>query len=223
MKPPPPTRVPSGSGGDLRPKSKRRDPMKRISILFGCLLIAVGVLALAQDKPMAANTADSTASTDTMSKTVTGRVISSSAYALAVQTDDGTRLNLVLNSTTIKPAILKEGDRVTVVYRGLDAGGFEALTVTSVTDSGTATTATAAPLTNTGAPGTNGQTGESRSTAVGTTGSYYAPGNPPQPPNPDSTTTTGTMAETHPMTTTQDATAETTTTTPAPGTTSTLD
>ncbi len=40
-------------------------------------------------------------------------------------------------------------------------------------------------LTNVGAPGTGGQTGESRTSTVGTTGGYHAPGNPALPSKAD--------------------------------------
>ena len=66
---------------------------------------------------------------DAMNKTVSGHIISSSAFDLAIQTDAGSRLNLVLDSSTSKPAILAAGDQVTVVYRTLDNGGFQAIQV----------------------------------------------------------------------------------------------
>ncbi len=147
--------------------------MKRISILLSCLLLAIGGTALAQGGTH---------------KSVAGRVISSSAYALAIQTDADVRLNLVLNSTTSKPAILTDGDRVAVVYRDLDAGGYEAISVTAEAEAKEPATAAGTPtrtLTNVGTPGTGGQTGESRTSTVGTTGGYHAPGNPAQPTKAD--------------------------------------
>lgn len=154
--------------------------MKRISNLFFALVLTLSTAALAQD---------------TMNKTVSGRVISSSAFELVVQTDAGSRLNLVLDSTTSKPAILAEGDQVTVVYKPLDTGGYQAIQVLE------GTSATAAPnaagttrtLTNTAPTGTAGQTGESRTTVVGTTGGYQAPAHPAQPSDPDRTLTTKPM------------------------------
>ncbi len=147
--------------------------MKRITHLFLCLVLAFGAAALAQD---------------TMNKTVSGRVISSSAFELVIQTDAGTRLNLVLDSATTKPAVLTAGDQVTVVYHPLDTGGFQAVQVLE----GTQATAPAKPaepttrtLTNTGTPGTAGQTGDSRTSVVGTTGGYQAPAKPAQPSDPD--------------------------------------
>ncbi len=131
--------------------------MKRIPILLFSLLLAVGV-AQAQD-----------------TQTAMGRVISSSAYNLVVQTDSNMRLDLVMNSGTDKPANLKEGDRVSVTYRALDTGGYEALAVAE------GSSLTPRTPTNVGAPGTNGQTGESRTTVVGTTGNYQSPANPRQP------------------------------------------
>lgn len=171
--------------------------MKRISNLFLCLVLAFGAAALAQD---------------TMNKTVSGRVISSSAFELVIQTDAGTRLNLVLDSATSKPAVLTAGDQVTVVYHPLDTGGFHAVQVLE----GTQAAAPAKPagtttrtLTNTGTPGTAGQTGESRTTVVGTTGGYQAPAPPAQPNDPDRSmdhsmdhsmdSTTGASTSTAPM------------------------
>ncbi|MEP7008829.1 MAG: hypothetical protein ABJC13_00750 [Acidobacteriota bacterium] len=176
--------------------------MKRISNLFLCLVLAVGAAAYAQE---------------TMNKTVSGRVISSSAFDLVVQTDAGTRLNLVMDSATSKPAIVSEGDQVTVVYHALDTGGFQAVQVVEGTEAaapakpGGTTTRT---LTNTGTPGTNGQTGESRSTVVGTTGGYQAPAKPMQPNDPNramETTTDSTMGTTAaaPMNDTMDKSADT--------------
>ncbi|HXU33224.1 MAG TPA: hypothetical protein VN851_21870, partial [Thermoanaerobaculia bacterium] len=164
--------------------------MKRISNLFLCLVLAVGAAAYAQE---------------TMNKTVSGRVISSSAFDLAIQTDAGTRLNLVLDSATTKPAVLAVGDQVTVVYHALDTGGFQAVQViegTQGTEPAKPAGTTTRTLTNTGTPGTNGQTGESRTTVVGTTGGYQAPARPAQPNDPDhsmdSTNSMGTTAAAEP-------------------------
>src|SRR6185295_19388949 len=150
-------------GAGSSPTSKKEAPVKRISNLFLCLVLAVGAAAYAQE---------------TMNKTVSGRVISSSAFDLAIQTDAGTRLNLVLDSATTKPAVLAVGDQVTVVYHALDTGGFQAVQViegTQGTEPAKPAGTTTRTLTNTGTPGTNGQTGESRTTVVGTTGGYQAP------------------------------------------------
>lgn len=156
--------------------------MKRISHLFLALVLAVSTAALAQDA---------------MNKTVSGRVISSSAFELVLQTDTGTRLNLVLDSTTSKPAILSEGDQVTVVYKSLDTGGFQAIQVlegTSTTEAPKAAGTTTRTLTNTAPPGTAGQTGDSRTSVVGTTGGYHAPARPAQPSDPNQTLDTKTTA-----------------------------
>lgn len=175
--------------------------MKRISNLFLCLMLAVGAAAYAQE---------------TMNKTVTGRVLSSSAFDLAIQTDAGTRLNLVMDSETSKPSILNVGDQVTVVYRAIDTGGFQAVQVlegTQATDSAKPAGTTTRTLTNVGTPGTAGQTGDSRTTVVGTTGGYQAPARPTQPNDPsrsmDSMDKTGSTAgtATAPMNDTMDHSA----------------
>lgn len=147
--------------------------MKRISNLFFALVLVASTAALAQDS---------------MNKTMTGRVISSSAFELVVQNDAGTRMNLVLDSTTSKPAILEAGDPVTVVYKSIDTGGYQAIQViegTSATEAPKAGGSTTRTLTNTSAPGTNGQTGDSRTTVIGTTGGFQAPAKPGQPNDPD--------------------------------------
>jgi LPXTG-motif cell wall-anchored protein len=163
--------------------------LNRISNLFLCLVLTLSTAAFAQD---AAN------------KSVSGRVISSSAFELVLQTDAGTRLNLVVDSATSKPAILSEGDQVTVVYRPLDAGGFQAVQVLEGTEK-TAPAEAGTPnrtLTNTATPGTMGQTGTSRTTVVGTTGNYNSPASPPQPSKPmESTPDTSTTPETTTATT----------------------
>ncbi len=154
--------------------------MKRISNFFLALVLAVSTAAVAQD----------------MNKSVSGRVISSSAFELVMQTDAGARLNLVLDSTTSKPAILSEGDQVTVVYKPLDTGGFQAIQVlegTSATAAPKAAGTTTRTLTNTSPPGTNGQTGESRTTVIGTTGGFQAPAKPGQPNDPNRTMDTKDM------------------------------
>jgi hypothetical protein len=154
--------------------------LKRISNLFLCLMLAVSAASLAQEN-----------------KNVSGRVISSSAFELVLQTDAGARMNLVVDSATTKPAILSEGDQVTVVYRPLDTGGFQAVQVLSGSEK-TAPATAGTPdrtLTNTAPPGTAGQTGNSRTTVVGTTGNYNAPASPPQPSKPMDTTDTTTATE----------------------------
>lgn len=147
--------------------------MKRISNLFLALVLVASTAALAQDS---------------MNKTMTGRVISSSAYELVVQNDAGTRMNLVLDSSTSKPAILEAGDTVTVVYKPLDTGGYQAIQVLEGTSANAAPKAagtTTRTLTNTAPTGTAGQTGESRTTVIGTTGGYQAPAHPAQPNDPN--------------------------------------
>jgi LPXTG-motif cell wall-anchored protein len=180
--------------------------LKRISNLFLCLMLAVSAASLAQD---------------TMNKSVSGRVISASAFEIVVQTDAGTRMNLVVDSATSKPAILSEGDLVTVVYRPLDTGGFQAIQVLEGTEK-TAPAEAGTPnrtLTNTAPTGTMGQSGTSRTTVVGTTGNYNAPANPPQPSKPMDSTDT--YAATEPMKST--TTTTTTTTTPSTDTMATDD
>ncbi len=160
--------------------------MKRISNLLLCLMLTVGATALAQDA---------------MNKSVTGHVVSSSAYNLVIQSDANVRMDLVVNSTTQKPAILKQGDPITVTYRPLDTGGFEAIMVTEGTAKQEAPTAAGSTrtLTNVGAPGSNGQTGESRTTVIGTTGSFQAPANPAQPTRNEPMDSNDTMAKDQPM------------------------
>jgi hypothetical protein len=185
-------------GSGLSPTSKKEAALKRISNLFLCLVLAFGVAALAQD---------------TMNKTVTGRVISNSAFDLAIQTDAGTRLNLVIDSATSKPDVLAVGDQVTVVYHALDTGGFQAVQIlegTHATEPAKPAGPTTRTLTNTGTPGTAGQTGDSRTTVVGTTGGYQAPAKPVQPNDPDHSmeSTTGSSASAAPMNDTTDTSAK---------------
>ncbi len=163
--------------------------MKRISNIFLALVLAVSTAALAQDA---------------MNKTVSGHVISSSAFDLAIQTEAGTRLNLVLDSSTSKPAVLAAGDQVTVVYRTLDTGGFQAIQVlegNAATEPAKAAGSTTRTVTNVGSPGTGGQTGDSHTSSVGTTGGYQAPAPPTRATKDDSSMASmdHSMADTQPM------------------------
>ena len=80
------------------------------------VLLMVGALAV----PAAAQTPTSTS----------GVVVSSTTESLVVRMDDGTERTFSVTSTTNLPtARLAEGNRVTVQYRPLDAGLFEAARV----------------------------------------------------------------------------------------------
>lgn len=79
-------------------------------------LLMIGALAV----PVAAQSPASTS----------GVVVSSTTESLVVRMDDGTRRTFNVTSTTALPtARLAEGNRVTVQYRPLDAGLFEAARV----------------------------------------------------------------------------------------------
>ena len=70
------------------------------------------------------------AMSQTDSSSVSGVVVSTTAESLVVRMDDGTQRTFAVDTTTSFPsARLAEGNRITVSYRPLDAGRFQAASV----------------------------------------------------------------------------------------------
>jgi hypothetical protein len=61
--------------------------------------------------------------------TYSGTIVSVSPTSLVIKLADGSEKTLVVDSTTIVPTLAIVGTRVTVRYRPLDAGRFQATTV----------------------------------------------------------------------------------------------
>ncbi len=86
------------------------------------LKFAVLLMTAALAVPAAAQSSTSTSTS--------GVVVSSTTESLVVRMDDGTQRTFnVISTTTLPTARLAEGNRVTVQYRPLDAGLFEAARV----------------------------------------------------------------------------------------------
>jgi hypothetical protein len=94
-----------------------------MNLRSACVL---SVLALALATTGAAQTDASRYSGPTT--TVSGKVISSSAASLVIETDAGTRQTFVVDSASSVPSNLSAGTRVTVNFHSVD-GGFHAATV----------------------------------------------------------------------------------------------
>jgi hypothetical protein len=94
------------------------------------LVCALSALALALAVTGAAQTDASKYTGPT--KTVSGKVISSSSVSLVIETDAGTRQTFAVDSASNVPANLSAGSRVTVNYHTVE-GGFHAATVTADT------------------------------------------------------------------------------------------
>lgn len=105
--------------------------------LYAGTLLADAATPAAIDK-----TAASTASASLQS--VDGKVVSTSASSLVIQTDAGNRLTFNLDSTTAEPASLAAGDRVSVRYSTPAGGGnhADAVTLAAAPPSATADTST---------------------------------------------------------------------------------
>jgi hypothetical protein len=66
-------------------------------------------------------------------QTVTGSVVSSSDTTLVIRTDDGTTRTYVVDSNSAMPSTaLSAGNRVTVLYRPLDATRFSVVSVAPI-------------------------------------------------------------------------------------------
>jgi hypothetical protein len=95
--------------------------------LSACVL--GGAIALIAETPTAANPAPTSTASAAL-KSADGKVISTSASSLVIETDAGNRLTFNLDATTAEPASLAAGDRVTVRYSELVASGNHADSVT---------------------------------------------------------------------------------------------
>jgi hypothetical protein len=88
------------------------------------MLAAACGAVLAQDPP-----GNPTPSPTGETSTISGTVVSSSSTALVIKTDSGTRMTFALDSNSMKPDTMTNGDRVTVDYHSLAGGKYHAAMV----------------------------------------------------------------------------------------------
>ena len=99
------------------------------SLMFAACVIGLTAGALFADTTTP--TSEKPASTASASlQSMDGKVVSTSASALVILTDAGTRQTFNLDAATAEPASLAAGDRVTVRYSTLTGGGNHADAVT---------------------------------------------------------------------------------------------
>lgn len=98
--------------------------MKRLSIALLCVLALTATAAWAQTDPATGSSTSMGPLSDAK-----GKVITTSATSLVIQTTDGTRVTLVLDTDIDKPADLKPGEMVVVEYHALTNGTNHATTV----------------------------------------------------------------------------------------------
>ena len=98
-------------------------------LLFAACLLGGAIALHAETTPPATNAASTSTATASL-KSADGKVISTSASSLVIETDGGDRLTFNLDAATAEPASLAAGDRVTVRYSQLAASGNHADSVT---------------------------------------------------------------------------------------------
>lgn len=111
--------------------------MKHANLLALAIAIAVNIAALgtlpAQEDPSGA--AAQTAPTVSTS-TISGTLVASTDSSLVVRSDAGVESTYTVDSSTVLPASLTPGDRVSVDYHMLDGGAYHASRVTNLAGSG---------------------------------------------------------------------------------------
>lgn len=124
-----------------------------LAVLVGGLVAAaLGAQTTPSVTPDSSNLA-TTAPSSTASaslQTVDGKVISTSASSMVVETDAGKRLTFNIDTATAQPASLAAGDRVTVRFSELaGASHADTVTLTAAPPSPATTPATTPPATET--------------------------------------------------------------------------
>jgi hypothetical protein len=122
-------------------------PGLSISLAAGLLLAGA---SLAQTTAANGSIVSTPLNPDATTRTVTGKVASSTSDAIAIDTDDGRQLTLVSDASTSR-SLFSAGDRVSVRYATLSDGRFhaDAVTLSSTSpagDSSAYTTTSSMPL-----------------------------------------------------------------------------
>src|SRR5437879_2395041 len=105
---------------------------------LGILVLAAFGVVLAETEPVGN---DPPAMDQPPISTITGAVVTSSGTSLTIRTDAGTQMTFKVDRTTTHPEGLAGGNRVSVEYRTLEGGKYQAtLVATEPMDAPAATT-----------------------------------------------------------------------------------